>query len=88
MAEMTIRLERDAATGKRNIVVTLRRDDDLLPHEHEERHRALVEKLIGQGLISAAEAGQVIVERDGEPAATAANKQPEPQRAAQAEGSR
>ena len=66
MAEMTIRLQTDPDSGKKNIIVSLRSDEDLLPHEHEEQHRALVEKLIEGGVISAAELGKVIVEREEE----------------------
>ena len=40
MPEMTIRLQIDPATGKKNIVVSLRSDEDALPHEHEQQHRA------------------------------------------------
>lgn len=64
MAEMTIRLQTDPATGKKNIVVSLRSDADLLPHEHEQQHRALVEKLIEGGVLSAAQVGKVVVERE------------------------
>lgn len=63
---MTIRLQIDPQTGKRDIIVTLRSDDDSLPHEHEQQHRALVDKLIEGGLIKAGEAGRVIVERGEE----------------------
>jgi hypothetical protein len=66
MAEMTIRLRCDPTTGKKDIIISLRSDPDSLPHEHEQRHRALVEKLIGQGLLTAAELGQIIVEREDE----------------------
>lgn len=64
MAEMTIRLRCDPATGKKDIIVSLRSDEELMPHEHEERHRALVEKLIGSGLLKAAELGKVVIERE------------------------
>ena len=72
MAEMTIRLRCDPETGKKDIIITLRSDADALPHEHEQQHRALVEKLIHGGLLKAGELGQIIVEREqaeGEPAA-------------------
>jgi hypothetical protein len=71
MAEMTIQLRIDPATGKKDVIIALRGDDDSLPHEHEQRHRALVDKLIEGGLLSAQELGKVIVEREaeqGEPA--------------------
>lgn len=66
MAEMTIQLRIDPATGKKNIVVDLRGDDDSLPHEHEQMHKALVDKLIEGGLLKAGEVGRVVVRRDEE----------------------
>lgn len=59
MAELVIRLRRDPQTGKQDIVITLHSDEDALPHEHEEQHRALVEKIIGKDNV-----GKVIVERE------------------------
>jgi hypothetical protein len=64
MAELTIRLRCDPATGKKDIVISLRSDPDALPQEHEQLHKALVEKLIQGGLIQPAEVGQVVVERE------------------------
>ena len=66
MAEMTIHLRCDPVTGKKDIVVTLRSDDDALPHEHEQLHRELVDRLIEGGLLKANEVGKVVVERDTE----------------------
>ena len=88
MAEMTIRLRNNPETGKKDIIVDLSSDDDALPHEHEQRHRALVQKLVEGGLVQAEELGQIVVERESaasEPAAPRA----EPatvERPAQAEG--
>ena len=90
MAEMTIRLRTDPATGKKDIIVSLRSDEDATPHEHEQRHRALVQKLIEGGLLKAEEVGQVVVEREqdeAEPAAPQSNP-PAAERSAQAEGAR
>ena len=87
MAEMTIRFLPDPATGKRNIIVTLRSDEDALPHEHEQQHRALVEKLINKGVIKAEELGEITVtreEKQSEPAAPVSSA--EQQRQAQAQG--
>ena len=88
MAEMTIRLETDPVSGKKNIIVDLSSDADLLPHEHEEQHRALVEKLIEGGVVSAAEVGQVIVEREeaASKKSAAPVTEPTPQRESQNEG--
>jgi hypothetical protein len=88
MAEMTIRLRCDPATGKKDIIISLRSDEDSLPHEHEQQHKALVEKLIGKGLVQAGEIGQIIVERVEEEKKPAAEvvQAPQPQRRAAAEG--
>lgn len=64
MAELTIRLRRNPETGKRDIVISLSEDPDALPHEHEQMHRRIVDRLIEGGLLSAAEAGAVIIERE------------------------
>ncbi len=87
MPEMTIRLRIDPETGKKDIIISLRSDEDALPHEHEQMHQALVEKLVHGGVINAAEVGKIIVEReeeDSEPAAPASPE--EPQRRAVGEG--
>jgi hypothetical protein len=78
MAEMTIRLVFDPSTGKRNIIVGLRSDEDAMPHEHEEQHRLLVNKLIEGGLVKAGEVGRIIVERE----ATEGDSKPQDQAAA------
>jgi hypothetical protein len=72
MAEMTIRLITDPHTGKKNVIVGLRSDADALPHEHEQTHRALVDKLINGGLLKASEVGQIVVERETDNHAPAA----------------
>lgn len=69
MAELTIRLVTDPQTGKKNIVVRYRSDEDALPLEHEEEHRRLVDRLIQGGAIKAGDAGRVIIEREGGSAA-------------------
>jgi hypothetical protein len=87
MPEMTIRLLRDPETGKQNIIVKLRSDEDALPHEHEQMHRALVDKLIDGGILKAGEEGNLIIEREEETAAAEpAGATPEPQRQAQRQG--
>ena len=87
MPEMTIRLLRDPETGKQNIIVKLRSDEDALPHEHEQMHRALVDKLIDGGILKAGEEGNLIIEREEETAvAEPASGAPEPRRQAQRQG--
>jgi hypothetical protein len=87
MAQMTIRLRRDPATGKQDIVISLTSDADALPHEHEQQHKALVEKLIHGGLLKASEVGQIIVEREEEKEVAQPQPQQEPGRRSVAEGS-
>jgi FtsH ternary system domain X3-analog len=88
MAEMTIRLRCDPATGKKDIIISLRSDEDALPHEHEQQHRALVDKLIEGGVLKAGELGKIVVERearegDAEPPI---GEPPQDQRRAQGQG--
>jgi hypothetical protein len=88
VAEMTIRLIPDPTTGKRNIVVSMKSDEDALPHEHEQQHRALVDKLVNGGILKAEEVGAIIVTREeeaAEPAAPVGNA-PRDQRQAQKQG--
>lgn len=66
MAQMTIMLRKDPSTGKQNIIIKLDSEPDALPHEHEQMHRQLVQKLTG---LKPEDFGEVIVERepDAEP---------------------
>jgi len=66
MAEMTIRLRIDPETNKKDIVVTLRSEEDALPHEHEQLHRQLVDRLTEGGLLKDGEAGKLVIEREEE----------------------
>jgi len=88
MPEMTIRLEIDPASGKKNVVVSMRSDEDALPHEHEQMHRQFVDKLIEGGILKAGELGKIVVERveeAKEPAAPVVEP-PQPQRQPQRAG--
>jgi hypothetical protein len=82
MAEMTIMLRRDPQTGKQNIIIKLDSDADALPHEHEQMHRQLVEKLVGKDNV-----GELIVEREpaAEPDAPTKND-PQQERKKQGQG--
>ena len=88
MAEMTIKLKCDPVTGKKDIIISLSRDEDALPHEHEQQHKALVDKLIEGGMLQASEVGKIVVEREEEAAqpATSASNPQQDQRQAQTEG--
>lgn len=48
MGEITLRFRHDPRTGKKELVVHLESDSDVLSFEHEADHRRLVESLIGQ----------------------------------------
>ena len=88
MPEMTIRLRCDPTTGKKDIVISLRSDEDALPHEHEQQHKALVDKLIEGGVLKAGELGKIVVEREtkeGE-AEPPVSTPPQDQRRAQGQG--
>jgi hypothetical protein len=89
MAEMTIRLRVNPQTGKKDIVVSLRSDEDSLPHEHEQQHRNLVDKLIEGGVLIEDEVGEVVVEREEESGESNApiSQPPQEQRQSQQEGS-
>jgi hypothetical protein len=66
MGEITLRLQVDRQTGKKNVIISYRSDDSALPLEHEQEHRALVDKLIQGGTLKAAEVGKIVVERQAE----------------------
>jgi hypothetical protein len=86
MAELTIRLRIDPASGKKEVVISLRSDEDALPHEHEQQHKALVEKLIEGGLAKAGD--KIVVEREEEQKgpATPGGKEQQTERQAQKQG--
>ena len=84
MAEMTIRLIPDPDTGKKNIIISLKSDSDAMPHEHEQQHRNLVDKLIEGGMVKAGELGKITVEREDEKApASPVGNTPQTERQAQ-----
>ena len=73
MASLTIRLEVDAVTKKKNVIIKYDSDSDALPAEHEEQHRALVEALMRGGKLKAEDLGHVKILREGEQAAVVQN---------------
>ena len=82
MPDITIRFRFNPNTGQKQMVVHYESDEDMLPHEHERDHRALVEGLIGRPLEDdeevVVERTEGTAERGGEaesaPAGRAANK--------------
>ena len=79
MASVTIRLIVDQETGKKDIVISYESDDDAMPIEHEDAHRAIVDKLIEGGAIKAGELGKIIVEREEGHEGTTEQPQDNPQ---------
>ncbi|MBA2664498.1 MAG: hypothetical protein H0U74_19580 [Bradymonadaceae bacterium] len=63
MAQLTIRLVSNAKSGKRDIIIDHESERDALPFEHEQEHRDLIEKLLGQGILQPGEVGEVIIQR-------------------------
>lgn len=59
---MVVVLRRDPDTGRQNVIVKLGPDD--AHRDHEQLHRALVEKLMSRGL-KPEDLGEVTVEREG-----------------------
>jgi hypothetical protein len=63
----TLRLSVDPVSGKRTITISYTSDADALPHEHEDAHREVVEKLFEGGLAKPGDT--IVVEREGTGAA-------------------
>jgi hypothetical protein len=63
MAELNIHLQIDPETGKKNLIIEYESDSDMLPIEHEEEHRRLVNELVEGGVVKAEELGKVVVKR-------------------------
>ena len=66
MATLTLRLETDPTTRKKNIWIKYESDSDALPMEHEEAHRKLVDALIAGGKVKAEDVGTIHIEREGQ----------------------
>ena len=63
MAEISIRLIYNLDSGKKDIYIDLESDSDMLPIEHEDAHRDIIQNLIGQSVLTEDEAGEVVVRR-------------------------
>lgn len=66
MAALTIKLEIDPETGKKNILIGYESDADALPIEHEAEHKKWLDKLIKNGLVKEDEIGQIKVLRENQ----------------------
>jgi len=65
MADITVKLTFNLETGKKDILIDYDGDDDALPSEHERHHRQIVETLLGKGVLSKKDVGNVVVQRGG-----------------------
>ena len=75
--EIEIIFKMNMKTGKKDIIIDVHSDSDTLAHEHERDHKKIVEQLIGQGIVSAAEVGEVTIKRGGKvPAPLKGKKEP------------
>ena len=63
MPSATLRLSVDPTTGKRTVTIAYGSELDALPHEHEEAHRELVEKIFEKGIAKPGD--NIVVEREG-----------------------
>ena len=81
MASLTIRLQVDPTTRKKNVIIKYDSDSDALPQEHEEQHKALVDALIKNGTLKAEDLGHIRIEREGhgEAGKTSTEEAPPPQ---------
>lgn len=50
MAEAVLSLKLNPKTGERTLIINYESEADILPFEHEDDHRAFVEKLLGHPL--------------------------------------
>ena len=82
MASLTIKLRVDPTTGKKDILLDYHGEPGSLPFEHEQEHRAIVEKLLAAGILKAGEVGNIILEREqaAAPDATPATETPKTER--------
>ena len=63
MAGATIRLLYNLETGRHDIYVDYDSEQDALPFEHEDQHRALIQQLLGIADLGEDQLGEVVVSR-------------------------
>ncbi len=63
MGQIIIKLKFNLETGKKDILIDYASDEDHLGHEHEKRHKEIVEELIGKGVLDRDEVGEIKVTR-------------------------
>jgi hypothetical protein len=63
MSEIMIKLIYNLKTGKKDVLIDFVSDIDALPIEHERDHKKLVQELLGKGVLTPDELGEVAVRR-------------------------
>ena len=63
MGEIKIHFSFNRKTGRTDLTVDYASDRSMMPHEHEERHEEIVERLIEGGVIRREDIGNVEVKR-------------------------
>tara|TARA_R110002072_G_scaffold230141_1_gene387425 strand:- start:150 stop:413 length:264 start_codon:yes stop_codon:yes gene_type:complete len=86
VSEIEIRFRMNLKTGKKDIVIDFHGDEELMRHEHEKKHREIVQRLVGEGILSADEVGEIVVERAAPQQAEANRDSGGEQREAQGQG--
>lgn len=86
MAEITLRLKYNLQTGRKDLFIDYHSDDDALPIEHEQDHRAIVESLLGKGVLRKDELGEVVVRRAQPQAARTEEQSRAPEDLAEGQG--
>jgi len=61
--EIKIRMRFNEETGEKEIFISYEGEGDSTPIEHERRHRAVVEELLGKGILNPDDLGKVKVGR-------------------------
>lgn len=59
MAEIKIHFDMNLDTGKKDFVIEYEDDGSMLPHEHDRKHRQIVEKLLGKGILKPDQTGNI-----------------------------
>lgn len=62
MARLTLQLRLDPVTKKREVLIGYESDSDALPMEHEDDHKALVQKVVGKTGASRVQANEGLLE--------------------------
>lgn len=62
MPRLTLQLRLDPVTKKREVLIGYESDSDALPMEHEDDHKALVQRVVGKANASRVQANERLLE--------------------------